>query len=310
MTMNKINLVAFPGAPNLPIFAAIENGYFESFDLDIKLETTTSSVWQMKSLLNNEFQIAATAVDNVVAYQENQGAVSFDFDPDLFIVMGASQVELSLIAAPNITSINDLRGKSLALDALATGFAFVLYRMLEIGGLKKPDCEYIPVGATPQRWESVKAGLHSATLTIEPFTSIAISQGYNVLSTSTNIFDHYQGGVFTASEKWAAKNIDTLQNFIEGYLMGLKWVLDDFNNIKACEILLKNMPLLKKDSVQRVIDKLKNPRTGLTPRATISIEGLEQVLELRSNYHSGKKELNDPYKYIDLSYYDNVIKNI
>ena len=40
--------------------------------------------------------------------------------------MGATQLELSLIAAPEIKTVADLAGKTIALDALTTGFAFVL----------------------------------------------------------------------------------------------------------------------------------------------------------------------------------------
>ena len=46
--------------------------------------------------------IAGTAFDNVVAYQEGQGAVKFDRQPDLFAFMGATQVELAFIVAPEI----------------------------------------------------------------------------------------------------------------------------------------------------------------------------------------------------------------
>ena len=57
------------------------------------------------------------------AYQEGQGAVKFDRQPDLFAFMGATQVELAFIVAPDIASYQDVKGKSLALDAVATGFA-------------------------------------------------------------------------------------------------------------------------------------------------------------------------------------------
>ena len=49
--------------------------------------------------------------------------------------MGATQLELSLIAAPEIKTVADLAGKTIALDALTTGFAFVLFDMLDAAGL-------------------------------------------------------------------------------------------------------------------------------------------------------------------------------
>ena len=214
MTIDSLRLIAFPGAPNLPVFVAMDRGYFEAAGVNVLLETTPSSSYQAESLIKGAFQIGATAFDNVVAYQEGQGAVSFEESPDLFAFMGATQLELSLVVAPEIESFNDLRGKSVALDALATGFAFVLYRMLEKAGLSEDDYKKVPVGATPQRWESVKAGKHAGTLTIEPFTSVAIANGFRVLANSRSVLRRYQGGVFVVSRNWAVSHSDSLIAFI------------------------------------------------------------------------------------------------
>ncbi|NIW24554.1 MAG: ABC transporter substrate-binding protein, partial [Gammaproteobacteria bacterium] len=151
-----MKLIAFPGAPNLPIFAGLEHGFFESAGIELEFETTPSSKLQIERLVAGDFDIAATAFDNVVAYREGQGAVEFPTPPDLFVYMGATRIELSLVVAPEVREFADLRGKPLALDALATGFAFVLYHMLEQAGVSLDDCELVPVGATPQRWEAVR----------------------------------------------------------------------------------------------------------------------------------------------------------
>ena len=42
--LTGLRVIAFPGAPNLPIFAAIEQGMFRDEGLDIALSTTPSSV--------------------------------------------------------------------------------------------------------------------------------------------------------------------------------------------------------------------------------------------------------------------------
>jgi ABC-type nitrate/sulfonate/bicarbonate transport system substrate-binding protein len=299
--MTPIDLICFPGAPNLPIFVANEKGFFTEADVSINLTTTPSSAYQAENLANGTFQIAGTAFDNVVAYQEGQGAVTLDAPTDFFAFMGATQVELAVIGAPDVKTLADLKGRSLALDALATGFAFVVYEMLQRAGLGKGDVEMVPVGATPQRWESVKNGKHTGTLTIEPFTSIAKSQGFNVLQTSTDIFDCYQGGTFAARRSWAADNSDTLKGFIRGYLAGLAWTLAPENREEGSQILLRNMDAIKPPLVGAVMDSLLSPRSGLTPGAAILDDGVRTVLDLRTRYGSGAP-LTDPTRYIDLSY--------
>ena len=174
----EIELIAFPGAPNLPIYAADRLGFFENLGVQVNLTTTTSSPYQVENLVAGKFQIAGTAIDNVIAYQEGQGAIELNREPDLFVFMGATKIELSFAVSPDIGSYEDLKGKTLAMDALATGFAFVLYHMLEQAGLTPEDTTLVAVGATPQRWDSVKSGEHAGTLLIEPFTSMARNEGY------------------------------------------------------------------------------------------------------------------------------------
>jgi hypothetical protein len=90
--------------------------------------------------------------------------------------------------------------------------------MLEKGGVAPGSYERVAVGATPQRWEAVKAGQHAATMTIEPFTSIAAAQGFKVLAKSTETISDYQGGVFAARRSWAAQHPQAVQGFIKAYL--------------------------------------------------------------------------------------------
>lgn len=302
MSAQSIDLICFPGAPNLPIFVAQKKGWFEKNGVSINMTTTPSSAFQAENLASGKFQIAGTAFDNVVAYQEGQGAVPLQ-DTDFFAFMGATQVELAFITAPDVKTYADVKSKSLALDALSTGFAFVLYEMLERNGLAKGDYDMAPVGATPARWEAVKAGAHAGTLTIEPFTSIARNQGFNVLDTSTNLFDAYQGGSFAASRKWAAANPDAVKGFIRAYLAGLDWTLDPANRQEATDILLANMPEIKPPVAGAVMNSLLSPRSGLTPGAAMIMDGVKTVLALRSKYGTGGA-LSSPEKYIDLQYLD------
>jgi ABC-type nitrate/sulfonate/bicarbonate transport system substrate-binding protein len=305
MTAHSVDIICFPGAPNLPIFVAQAKGLFEKNDLTVNMTTTPSSAFQAENLASGKFQIAGTAFDNVVAYQEGQGAVKLPTTPDFFAFMGATQVELAFVTAPDIANYADLKGKSLALDALSTGFAFVLYEMLEKNGLTKKDYEMVAVGATPQRWESVKAGTHVGTLTIEPFTSIARNQGFKVLDTSSNLLDAYQGGSFAASRAWAKANPDALKAFIKGYLAGLEWTLDPANREEATQILLERMPEIKPPVAGAVMNSLLSPRSGLTPKGAMLMDGVKTVLALRSKYGTGAT-LTDPDRYIDLSYYNSV----
>lgn len=299
-----IKLIAFPGAPNLPIFVARQNGWFERHGIALEMTMTPSSAYQAEALAKGEFDIAGTAFDNIVAYTQGQGAVVLDHTPDFFAFLGATQIELAIVAAKDITSIPALAGKALALDAPGTGFAFVLYHMLEKGGLAPGSYDRVAVGATPQRWEAVRTGQQAATMTIEPFTSIAKAQGFNILARSTQTIADYQGGVFASRRSFARENAEAITGFIRGYLDGLAWTLDPANRDAAAEVLLRNMPEIKPPVVGPVMASLLSPRSGLTPNGAVTIAGIRTVLDLRTRYGKAGAALGDPDTYIDLTYYD------
>lgn len=304
----EIKVIAFPGAPNLPVYAALENGYFKSLGLNVVLSTTPSSVSQIEKFSAGEYDLAFTACDNIVAYREGLGAKQLEGASEFRVIMGATQVELCAIVAPDIQTAADLRGKSLALDAVGTGFAFVLYEMLDKLGLPMTGYERVAVGATPERWASVKAGQYAGTITIEPFTSVAVAAGFRVLRKSTDVFPNYQGGIVAARQNWANANADRVKAFIRGYLQGLDWTLAPENRPAAAALLQAKMPEIKPGVVDAVMTSLLSPRSGLTPRAAILREGLKTVLDLRSKYGSGGKVLSDVDKYLDLSFYEAATK--
>ncbi|MES2756743.1 MAG: ABC transporter substrate-binding protein [Pseudomonadota bacterium] len=305
--LGTINIIAFPGAPNLPVFAALEHGFFAEEGIAVSLTTTPSSVYQFEQFHAGAFDLAFTAFDNVVAYQEGQGAARLDGPTDFRVIMGATQVELSAVVAPAIAAAPDLKGKSLALDAVGTGFAFVLYEMLAQLGVSVDDYQRVAVGATPERWLSVKDGSHAGTITIEPFTSIAKAAGFRVLRQSTEAFPAYQGGIVAARASWAAQHPQRVKAFIRGYLKGLAWTLAPANRAAAAALLQAKMPEIKPGVVEAVLTSVLSPRSGLTPDGAILRDGMRTVLALRSKYGAGQARLEDVDKYLALSYYDEAV---
>lgn len=282
MSSEPVRVIAFPGAPNLPVFAALAHGWFADRGLDVSLELTPSSVVQAERTAAGEFDVVFTAFDNVLAYARG-GHV----DPGYVTVMGATQLEISLVAAPSIPTLPDLVGRPIALDALDTGFAFVLYEMLRRSDVDASRCRFDPVGATPHRWAAVRDGSHVATLTIEPFTSIARAAGFHVLGSSTDLFDEYQGGVVATRRNVLGTRGDAIGLFIDGYLDGLSWVLAPENRGEVARLLRSRMDIAE-GIVDTVLDAVLAPGSGLTPHGRLLDAGVATVMELRSRYGEGR----------------------
>ena len=159
--ITNIRVIEFPSTGLLPHYVAMELGFFEEQKVKVDITATPNSVFQITNLIDGNFEVAGTAIDNVVAYQEGQGVAKLSRAPDLFGFMGASQVNLGLVVQSHINKYEDLKNTSLAVDALSTGFAFMLREMLEINGIDHDSYELIPVGATKARLDSLISGEHS-----------------------------------------------------------------------------------------------------------------------------------------------------
>jgi ABC-type nitrate/sulfonate/bicarbonate transport system substrate-binding protein len=153
-----LKVIVFPNTIQLPLYVGDALGIFADHNLAIERTIMPTSTFQITRLAAGEFDIAIGAVDNIVAYQEGQGAEILK-DPDLFAFMGVARMNLQLVVQPDIQSYADLKGKTLAVDVVSSGFVSVLRRMLELGGLGLNDYELVPVGT--KRWETWKAGEHS-----------------------------------------------------------------------------------------------------------------------------------------------------
>lgn len=303
----QLKIKVFPGGFNLPLWAAEENGFFEKRNIDLQIALTRSSVEQISEIMSGEQDIGITAMDNVIAYQEGQGAVSFDAPTDLFAFMGGDNAFLSLVVQDDIRTYDDLRGRTLSVDALTTGFAFVLRRMLEQGGLSEDDYTLVSAGGVSQRWDQLVAGDHAGTLVLTPFELFAEDNGLRVLQSADEVIPDYQGLVGVARRSWAQQNDELLTAFIAGYLDGLDWLYDDANREAVGALLARNVPSLPEHVSDQTLGIFLAEQGGFHPTARMNMSGVETVMGIRSQYASPSKELSDPRQYMNLAYYENAL---
>jgi ABC-type nitrate/sulfonate/bicarbonate transport system substrate-binding protein len=304
--LHPVSVIAFPGTGNWPIRIAQAKGYFAQNRIAVTLSPTPNSVFQIASLIEGKFDIAMTAADNVVAYAEGQGEAAVPGQPDLFIFMGGSPSMPVLVTVPEIKTYAELRGKTLAVDAMTTGYAFVLFDLLKRNGLQLTDYVIESAGGTPARWQGMRERRYAAAMLTSPFDLIAGAAGFNVLQYAKDIYGHYEESVATTRRAWAAANETKLLGFIRAYVTAVEWLRDPRNKEEAISILLEAFPQMTPDIAARTYANFVGPR-GIAAKAELDIAGMRKVLELRSEYGQPKKMLSDPARYYDPRYYEMAI---
>jgi ABC-type nitrate/sulfonate/bicarbonate transport system substrate-binding protein len=305
----KITLNVFPGGFNWPSFVAQANGFFAANGLEVVLQPTPNSVAQMTGLSRDEFQIAITAIDNIVAYVEGQGEPPMGAQPEFVAFMGSDSGFLSLMAQREVKDWGDLQGKTLSVDARTTGYAFVLFEMLRRNGLADDDYKIVRAGGMTQRWEALRAQKQDATLLSTPFDLLAEAHGLHRLARATDVIGPYQGNVAAAKRSWVAAHADEVIGFIRAYAAAIEWLYDPSNRDEAVPILMAALPQMTAELAQRSYEQLLNPARGFFRQAKIDANGLKTVLELRSRYGEPNRLLTEPAKYYDATYYETALGN-
>ncbi|HEY1459659.1 MAG TPA: ABC transporter substrate-binding protein [Casimicrobiaceae bacterium] len=299
-----VRVITFNGGWDLPLWAAQRQGFFESNGVDVRVAYTPSSDVLVAGLFDGRYDIALATIDNFVAYQEGQADVRIaDATTDLVSFMGGDGGFLSVVSAPGVKTFADLRGKTLSVDAMGNGLAFVLRELLARNGVRETDVTFVRAGGTPNRYRDLIAGKHDATLLRTPFELLAQNRGFNVLATASSL-GAYEGTVGAVRRSWARQNEATMIGFLRGYRSGVAWVCDPANRDVVEALLVANIRDMTPALARQSYDLLVALQGGLTRDLALDVEGIRTVLALRSRYATPPRTLDDPTRYIDTSYYD------
>ena len=125
--LSPLNYGAFTQTATYSI--ANQLGFFTANGLNVTYLQIPNSPAGYASLLNGQYDIITATIDNTVNFRFNsQKAITvlgqLDQGPDLVIA-----------SVKSITSVNDLKGKSIMVDNPTSGYAYLLRKVLSLYGL-------------------------------------------------------------------------------------------------------------------------------------------------------------------------------
>jgi ABC-type nitrate/sulfonate/bicarbonate transport system substrate-binding protein len=297
-----LKVVAFAGASNWPFWACQQEGFFAKENVDVTLAFTPNYVELARNLMAGNYDLALSAVDNLVAYNEGQGEVDLGAPADFMALFGIDNGMLSVMASPDIADIKALKGQTISVDAMTTGFAFVLREVLARNGINEDDVTWAKVGGGAQRLEALLKNEQKATLLNTPLDLVAEARGYKRLLRVHDMLGAYQG--ITA---WGRRGVMTeknavLRGFTRAFHAGVQWVADPANKEKAIALLMTKMNGMTRPAAEKAYERLLDPVDGIYRDLRIDRAGLKAVLDLRSKYAQPSRQLSDVERYIDASF--------
>jgi ABC-type nitrate/sulfonate/bicarbonate transport system substrate-binding protein len=287
----------FRGASNIPIYMAVEKGYFARRGITPQLQFTPNSSEQRAGLAAGRFEIAHAAVDNAVAMIEVAKV-------NAVIVAGGDGGMNELLVRPEIQKVADLRGRTYVVDAPNTAYALIGRKILKDAGLKEgQDFQLNPLGGSEARTKSLVTPAGAATILNPPWNFLAKDTGAKSLGRTKDLYGAYQAqGVFVM-RPWAAANASALERYLAAYIEGCRAAQDPAQRATVIQVLIRELKLDAR-TADMTYTELMTPGHGLNKDCAFDTAGFRNVLALRAEMEGqwgGQAPAAD--KFVDLSIY-------
>ena len=298
LAQTPLRTKVFPGAQALPLMAGVQQKIFERHGIKLELLFTTNSQELRDGLATGDFQVAHSAVDNAVAMVEMA-------KHDVVIVTGGDSSMNEFFVQPEIRTFQDLKGKTVIVDAVNTAYALQAKKILRLNGLQDSDYTLKPVGGTLFRYRAMREDkTNAASMLNPPFSIDAPGAGLKSLGRAVDLVGPYQATGAFVLRKWASSNAELLERYLAAHIEATRWTVAPANKDTGVKMLAERFKL-SPEVAARTWELLTDPKFGLAPDAQFNMAGFRNVLALRAEIEgSWGGSAPAPDRYVDLSYYE------
>ena len=221
--------IALPalGAPYLDIYSAMAEGFFADHGVEVALAMTPGPAATIAAVASGTAQVGMPFAEQALAAIEVGAPVK--------IFAGLyNRLTGRLIAAPDYTGIEQLRGSQVASSAPDDILTLLTRQRLTELGLDPSAYDMIIVPSSEQRYQSLQSGAVGASLLVAPRDQQALAEGY------TEVFEIEQSGILVAhlgSDEFLEQRTAAAVCYVRAIQQAQAWMTDTANRERAVEIL-------------------------------------------------------------------------
>ena len=187
LTRVRMSLAA-RSTTSMPFFVAKERGFFREEGLEVEL-IVMQAIQTIQATLGKSTQFASatgSAVSSAV-----RGA-------DIKVILAVTdRPSFDLIVQPNITSVQQLRGKKIGTGGVGSLAEILARQILIAHGVRPEEVTILATGPSHVTYLSLKAKVIDAAPLQMPLTFTAQDEGYRKLVDAGSVYRSVQGGLAT-----------------------------------------------------------------------------------------------------------------
>jgi len=173
---------------SMPFFVAKERGFFREEGLDVEL-IVMQAIQTIQATMGKSLQFAS-ATGSAVSAAVN-GA-------DIKVILAVTdRPSFDLIAQPNITNIQQLRGKKIGTGGVGSLAEILSRRILTANNVRPEEVTILATGPSHVTYMSLKAKVIDAAPLQMPLTFTAQDEGFRKLAAAGDVYQSVQGGLAT-----------------------------------------------------------------------------------------------------------------
>jgi ABC-type nitrate/sulfonate/bicarbonate transport system substrate-binding protein len=189
LTRIRIGLAA-RSTTSMPFFVAKERGFFREEGLEVEL-IVMQAIQTIQATLGNSTQFAS-ATGSAVSAAVRGASIKV-------ILAVTDRPSFDLISQPNITSVQQLRGKKIGTGGVGSLAEILTGRILVVNHVRPEDVTILATGPSHVTYLSLKAKVIDAAPLQMPLTFTAQDEGFRKLVAAGDVYQTVQGGLATTS---------------------------------------------------------------------------------------------------------------
>ena len=175
---------------SMPFFVAKERGLFREEGLDVEL-IVMQAIQTIQATLGNSTQFASATGSAVSAAV--RGA-------DIKVILAVTdRPSFDLIVQPNISSVQQLRGKKIGTGGVGSLAEILTRRILLANNVRPEEVAILATGPSHVTYLSLKAKVIDAAPLQMPLTFTAQDEGFRKLVAAGDVYQTVQGGLATTT---------------------------------------------------------------------------------------------------------------
>lgn len=233
-----------------PMFIAQEKGYFAEAGLNVDIQVIEDESTYAALITQGSVQFLATAQDPNIKMYANGAASRFA------LAMDASVGADGLVTTGDIATLDDLAGRTLALDKSASSYYFFLTALENGSSLKEEDIQVIDMGDTTEAGLAFMSGSVDAAIMWEPELSEALEtvEGSHALITSADYPDTILDSM-VVNTKFAEENPEAVEGVCEAWYKAVDFLNE--NPEEAYELMASGFDEVSAEDIAGDVQGLK-----------------------------------------------------